>query len=84
MYQWWGAASGGSALKNLPANAGSARDINSIPESGRHPGGENGKHSSPLAWGIPWTEETGGLQFMGLPRVGGDSTTEHKVTISVY
>ena len=29
-------------------------------------------HSSILAWGIPWTEETGGLQFMGLQRVGHD------------
>ena len=23
-------------------------------------------HSSTLAWRIPWTEEPGGLQFMGL------------------
>ena len=23
-------------------------------------------HSSVLAWEIPWTEEPGGLQFMGL------------------
>ena len=29
-------------------------------------------HSSILAWGIPWTEEPGGLQFMGSPRVGHD------------
>ena len=29
-------------------------------------------HSSILAWGTPWTEETGGLQFMGLKRVGHD------------
>ena len=27
-------------------------------------------HSSTLAWQIPWTEETGGLQFMGSRRVG--------------
>ena len=27
-------------------------------------------HSSILAWEIPWTEETGGLQSMGLQRVG--------------
>ena len=27
-------------------------------------------HSSTLAWKIPWTEETGGLQFMGSQRVG--------------
>ena len=25
-------------------------------------------HSSPLAWKIPWTEEPGGLQTMGLLR----------------
>jgi len=27
-------------------------------------------HSSILAWEIPWTEEPGGLQFMGLQRAG--------------
>ena len=27
-------------------------------------------HSSMLAWRIPWTEEPGGLQSMGLLRVG--------------
>ena len=27
-------------------------------------------HSSILAWKIPWTEEPGGLQSMGLQRVG--------------
>ena len=26
-------------------------------------------HSSILTWEIPWTEEPGGLQSMGLPRV---------------
>ena len=25
-------------------------------------------HSSVLAWGIPWTEEPGGLQSMGLQK----------------
>ena len=29
-------------------------------------------HSSTLAWKIPWTEESGGLQSMGLQRVGHD------------
>ena len=29
-------------------------------------------HSSTLAWKIPWTEELGGLQSMGLLRVGHD------------
>ena len=27
-------------------------------------------YSSILAWRIPWTEEPGGLQFIGLQRVG--------------
>ena len=27
-------------------------------------------HSSILAWRIPWTEEPGGLQSVGSPRVG--------------
>ena len=29
-------------------------------------------HSSILAWRIPWMEEPGGLQSMGLQRVGHD------------
>ena len=29
-------------------------------------------HSSVLAWKIPWTEEPGRLQSMGLQRVGHD------------
>ena len=32
-------------------------------------------HSSTLAWKIPWTEEPGRLQSMGLLRVGHDSVT---------
>ena len=32
-------------------------------------------HSSTLAWKIPWTEEAGGLQSMGLLRVGHDWAT---------
>ena len=33
---------------------------------------EMATHSSVLAWRIPWTEESGGLQFMGSQRVGHD------------
>ena len=29
-------------------------------------------HSSILAWRIPWAEDPGRLQSMGLPRVGHD------------
>ena len=31
-----------------------------------------GTHSNILAWGIPWTEEPGGLQSMGSKRVRHD------------
>ena len=31
---------------------------------------EMATHSSILAWKIPWTEKPGGLQSMGLQRVG--------------
>ena len=33
---------------------------------------EMATHSRILAWEIPWTEETGGLQSMGSQRVGDD------------
>ena len=32
-------------------------------------------HSSTLAWGIPWTEEPGGIQSFGSQRVGHDQGT---------
>ena len=34
--------SGGTVIKNLPANAGDTRDVGVIPESGRSPGVGNG------------------------------------------
>ena len=36
---------------------------------------EMATHSSILAWRIPWTEKTGGLQSMGSQRVGRDWAT---------
>ena len=35
-------------------------------------------HSSTLAWEIPWIEEPGGLQYMGLQRVGEDLVTKQQ------
>ena len=58
---------GGSVVKNLPANAG---DVGSIPVSGRSPGAGNDSPLQYPSWKIPWTEEPGGLQSMGLQRVG--------------
>ena len=37
-------------------------------------------HSSTLAWKIPWTEESGGLQSMGSQRVGHDWVTSLSFT----
>ena len=59
-------------VKNLPANAGDIRDVGSIPGLGRSLEEGMATHSSILAWRIPWTEEPGRLQFMGLQRVGYD------------
>ena len=36
-------------VKNSPAHAGDIRDLGSIPESGRFPGGGDGNHSGILA-----------------------------------
>ena len=38
---------------------------------------ETTTQSSILAWRIPWTEEPGGLQSMGLQRVRNNLGTEH-------
>ena len=56
-----------SAVKNPPASAG---DMGLTPRLGRSPGGGN----SPVFWPgkIPWTEEPGRLQSIGLQRVRHD------------
>ena len=59
-------------IKNLPASAGDARDTGSIPGLEDPLEEEMATHSSVLAWRIPWTEEHGGLQFMGSHRVEHD------------
>ena len=56
-------------------SACSTGDPGLIPGLGRSPGEGRGTHSSILAWRIPWTEEPGGLESMGLQRVGHDRVT---------
>ena len=53
-------------VKNLHANAGTAGDV--VQALGREDPLEEemATHSSILAWEVPWTEEPGGLQSMGL------------------
>ena len=49
-------------VTNLPAKAGDAGNMGSIPGRERFPGEGNGNALQYLAWRIPWTEEPGGLQ----------------------
>ena len=64
-------------IKNPPANA---RDIKDAVQS---LGWENpleegmATHSSILAWRIPWTEESGGLQSIGSQELDMTEATEH-------
>ena len=51
-------------IKNLLANAGDTRDTGLIPGWGRPLEEAMATHSSILAWEIPWTEKSGGLQSM--------------------
>ena len=53
-------------VKNVPANEADIRDVGLI--SGLEDPLEEGiaTHSSTLAWRIPWTEEPGELQSIGL------------------
>ena len=62
-------------VKNLPA-----KQETWVASLGQEDPLENGMatHSSIVAWRIPWTEEPGGLQPMGLQREGHDLATEHK------
>ena len=71
-------------VKNSPANAGDTSTcqrftfdpwVRKIPLKE-----EMATHSSILAWKIPWTEETAGLQFMGPQRVRHDWATERIYT----
>ena len=59
-------------IKILPANAGTAEDMDWITSLGWEDPlkEEMATCSSILAWKIPWTEEPGGVQFMGFRRVG--------------
>ena len=60
-------------VKNLLANAGNSREVRWIPGMGRSPGEANDNPPSVLAREIPWPEESGGLQSLGLQRIGHDS-----------
>ena len=52
-------------VKNLPANARDIRDVSLIQGLEDPLAEDMTAHLSILAWRISWTEEPGGLHFMG-------------------
>ena len=66
---------GDSEVKNLPA-----KQETQVQSLGREDPLEKemATHSSIVAWRIPWTEESGGLQSMGHKRVRYDLATKQK------
>ena len=67
-------------VKKLPAMRGTW-----VRSLGREDSLEKGMatHSSILAWRIPWTEKTGGLQSKGLQRVRHDEVSNAFTVFSV-
>ena len=61
-----------AVVNNPPGNAGDTGNVGLIPGSGRSPGGGKGTSLKYSCLGNPWTEEPGGLHFMGSQRVGYD------------
>ena len=62
-------------VKNLRANVG---DSGLIPGLERSPREENGNPLQCSCWEIPWTEESGGVQSMGLQRARYDLVTKQQ------
>ena len=67
----------GSVVKTPPAIQ--EMQERRVPSPGREGPPEKGMvtHSSILAWRIPWAEEPGELQSVGLQRVRHEGATEH-------
>ena len=62
---------GGAMIKTLPATVGDTGETQILSLGREVPlEMEMATLSSILAWKIPWAEEPGGLQSMGLQRVG--------------
>ena len=64
-----------SLVADGKASSCNAGDLGSIPGSGRSLEKEMATHSSIHVWKILWTKEPGGLQSMGLQRVGHEWAT---------
>ena len=68
----FGTSLGAQTVKESTCNVG---DLGLIPGSGVFPGEGNGYPLQYSCLRIPWIEEPGGLQSMGLQRVGHDGAT---------
>ena len=68
-------------VKRLPA-----RQKTQVQSMGREDSLEKemATHSRILAWKIPWTEETGGMQPIGSQRVGRDLATKQQQRSNTY
>ena len=74
----WASLVDSLVVKNPPANAG---DSGLTPGLGHAPAKGMATHCSILAWRIPWTEEPGRLQSMGLQRVRHNLGTKQQPQI---
>ena len=73
----------GSVVKNPPAKAGDSGEAGLIPVGWDDPLEQKmATHSSILAWKIPWTEESSGLQSMGSK--GSDTTEQLSASMLLF
>ena len=70
---------GRSAVKNLPSNAGDARDMGSMPGSGRSPGGGDGNPLQYSCLGNPMGRRARWATVHGVTRVRHDLATEQQL-----
>ena len=68
-------------VRNLTAKMADARDVGSVPGSGRSLEKEMEIHSCLLTWENAWTEEAGELQPMGSQRVEHDWADTHTLVL---
>ena len=68
---------GASLVAQTVNNACNARDPGLIHGLVRSPGEGHGNPLQYSCWRIPWTEESGGPQSVGLQRVRHDGVTKH-------
>ena len=69
-------------IENLPDNTEDEKEADSIPGSGRS--SEAAIHSSILAWKMPWIEEPGGLQSLGVAKSQSQLSKHSNTSLSPH